>query len=242
MTTISGPSPWPAAGAVVGTDEADTVFVRKIGEDRYEVEFNGEIREISGQQLAALRFDMRGGDDWFIVDDDVNVSVWVYGGSGEDWLQGGAGNDYLRGGDDDDRVFGGAGADHVYGGGGNDELQGEDGNDELSDVYGNNRMDGGAGNDQMLVGLDMGRPPEAWHNTLVDFDDLADARANGGWTQYVRPMKVAGPYFSPSWHLQTYIPLLDDKEPTRAAANPSSGERRLAHGALGTKVPFYKCS
>jgi hypothetical protein len=86
MTTISGPSPWPAAGAVVGTDAADTVFVRKIGED---------------------------------------------------------------------------------------------GNDELSDVYGNNRMDGGAGNDQ---------------------------------------------------------------KPTRAAANPSSGERRLAHGALGTKVPFYKCS
>jgi hypothetical protein len=188
MTTISGPSPWLAAGAVVGTDAADTVFVRKIGEDRYEVEFNGEIRQLSGQQLAALRFDLRGGDDWFVVSDDVNVSVWVYGGSGEDWLQ------------------------------------------------------GGAGNDQMLVGLDMGRPPEDWHNTLVDFDDLADARANGGWTQYVRPTKVAGPYFSPSWHLQTYIPLLDDKEPTRAAANPSSGERRLARGALGTNVPFYKCS
>lgn len=211
MTMIAGPSPWPMAGAVVGTDDADDVHIRKLGDDRYEVEWNGEIRELSGQQLAALRFDLRGGDDWFVVDDDVDVSVWVYGGDGEDWLQGGAGNDYLRGGDGDDRIFGGAGDDMLWGGGGDDALYGEDGNDELSDVYGSNVMDGGAGNDNMLVGTDMGQPEEAWRNTLIDFDDLTDTKANGGWWQYVRPTKVAGPYFSPSWHLQTWQPVPEVK-------------------------------
>ncbi len=225
MTTIGGPTPWPAAGAVVGTDGTDDVHIRRLGDNLYEVEFNGEIRELSGQQLAALRFDLCGGDDWFSVDADVDVSVWVYGGDGEDWLRGGAGNDYLRGGDDDDQIFGGAGDDHVYGGGGNDGLYGEDGNDELSDVYGSNVMDGGAGNDNMLVGTDMGQPAEDWRNTLVDFDDLMDTRANGGWWQYVRPTKVAGPYFSPSWDLQTWQPLPDveaeDKPPPR-----NDGEKR----------------
>jgi Ca2+-binding RTX toxin-like protein len=222
MTTISGPSPWPAAGAVVGTDGADDMHIRKIGEDRYEVEFNGEIRELSAQHLAALRFDLRGGDDWFIVDEDVDVSVWVYGGGGKDRLQGGAGSDYLRGGDDDDQVFGGAGDDHVWGGGGDDHLYGEDGSDELSDVYGNNRMDGGAGNDHMLVGTDMGQPADAWHNQLVDFDDLMDTKANGGWWQYVRPTKVAGPYFSPSWHLHTCQPVPDIKPDDKDMAEQGS--------------------
>jgi Ca2+-binding RTX toxin-like protein len=219
MTTIGRPTPWPAAGAVVGTDEADMVRIRKLDDNLYEVQFNGETRELSGQQLSALHFDLRGGDDWFIIDDDVDASVWVYGGTGEDWLQGGAGNDYLRGGDDDDQVFGGAGDDHVWGGGGDDALSGEDGNDELSDVYGNNVMDGGAGNDNMLVGADMGQPADAWRNRLIDFDDLMDTRANGGWWQFVRPMKVAAPHCSPSWNLQTWLPLLDvnpdDKPPLR---------------------------
>lgn len=217
MTIIGGPSPWPAAGAVVGTDDADAGHIRKLGDNLYEVEFNGEFREISGQQLAALRFDMLGGDDCFIVDDDVDVGVWVYGGDGEDWLRGGAGNDCLRGGNDDDRASGGDGDDHIWGGAGNDEL---------SDVYGSNVMDGGAGNDNMLVGTDMGQPAEAWRNTLVDFDDLMDTRANGGWWQYVRPTKVAGPYFSPSWHLQTWQWMPDikpDDEPARRTDKDDEG-------------------
>jgi Ca2+-binding RTX toxin-like protein len=207
MTTIGNPAPWPAAGTVVGTDDADDVHICKLDDDRYEVEFNGEIRELSGEQLAALRFDLRGGDDRFVVDDDVDVGVWVYGGDGEDWLRGGSGNDYLRGGDDDDRASGGDGDDHIWGGGGDDKLHGGAGNDELSDVYGSNVMDGGAGNDKMLVGLDAGRSPEEWRNTLIDFDDLLDTADNGGWTQYVRATKVAGPHFSPSWHLQTWQPV-----------------------------------
>jgi Ca2+-binding RTX toxin-like protein len=229
MTMIGGPSPWPIAGAVVGTDDADDVHIRNLGDDRYEVEFNGEICQLSGQQLSALRFDLRGGDDYFLVDDDVDAGVWVYGGDGEDWLQGGTGNDYLRGGDGDDCVFGGGGDDKLWGGGGDDDLYGEDGNDELSDVYGNNRMDGGAGNDNMLVGADMGQPADVWRNQLVDFDDLMDSKANGGWMQYVRPTKVAGPYFAPSWHLQTYLPVPEPKPDDEPAARNDEDEGAAAN-------------
>jgi hypothetical protein len=79
----------------------------------------------------------------------------------------------------------------------------------LSDVYGNNRMNGGAGTDHLLVGADMGRPPEAWHNTLIDYDDLMDERANGGWTQFVRATKTAAPYDAPSWCLHNFLPVPD---------------------------------
>jgi Ca2+-binding RTX toxin-like protein len=215
MTTIASASPWPAAGVVVGTNEADEVRIRRLDDDLYEVEFNGEVRELSGQQLAALRFDLRGGDDSFIADDDVDVALWVYGGDGEDYIRGGAGNDVLRGGDDDDGVSGGDGDDTLYGGGGDDRLYGGDGDDELSDVYGNNRMDGGDGNDRLLVGADMGRPPEEWHNQLVDFDDLMDAKENGGWWQVVRATKTAAPYDAPSWYLHNFIPVQEEKPPAR---------------------------
>ena len=74
MTTIGIPAPWLAPVAVVGTDGADMVRIRKLGDNLYAVEFNGQTRELSGQQLSALHFDLRGGDDWFIVDDDVQAS------------------------------------------------------------------------------------------------------------------------------------------------------------------------
>ena len=219
MTTIGSPTPWPAAGAVVGTDDADDVHIRKLDDDLYEVEFNGEIRELSGQQLAALRFDLRGGDDWFVVDDDVDVGVWVYGGDGDDWLRGGAGNDYLRGGDHDDRASGGDGDDHLWGGGGDDRLYGDAGNDPPERCVRQQQHGRRRRQRQHARRPRRGAPPEEWRNTLVDFDDLVDSTANGGWTQYVRPTKVAGPYFSPGWHLQTWQPVPnikpDDEPPPR---------------------------
>jgi Ca2+-binding RTX toxin-like protein len=225
MTTIGSSAPWPSVVALVGTDEADEVRIRKLADNVYELDFNGDILELGGQQLAALRFDLRGGDDRFMADEDVDVALWVYGGEGEDFIQGGAGNDALRGGDDDDVVLGGAGDDHLWGGGGNDALYGGDGYDALSDVYGRNRMDGGAGNDQMLVGADMGRPPEAWQNDLVDFDDLMDARANGGWTQDVRATKTAAPYDAPSWCLQSFLPLPASRDAAARRASDDSSDR-----------------
>jgi Ca2+-binding RTX toxin-like protein len=223
MTTISGPGAPLSPVAWRGSDEADTVFVRKLGDDRYEVECNGEVREYSGRELAALRFDLAGGDDIFIADDDVDVGLWVYGGNGSDTIRGGAAADILRGGDDDDTLYGGDGDDTLYGGGGDDELNGEDGNDALSDVYGRNRMNGGAGNDRMIVGADMNRPPEAWRNELIDYDDLVDERLDGGWWQYVRATKTAAPYDTPSWYLHNFLPLPEDKAAPRDDKDDEAG-------------------
>jgi Ca2+-binding RTX toxin-like protein len=211
MVTLSATHPWPAAGAVQGTDQDDVVHVRKIGEDRFEVTFNGRPVEVSREQLAALRFDLRAGDDTFVADSDVDVPLWVYGGDGNDVIVGGAGNDLLRGGDGDDTLIGGAGDDRLWGGGGDDSLQGGAGNDELSDVYGHNRLDGGAGNDTLLVGADASRAPDAWRNQLVDFDDLMDTRRNGGWTQLVRATKTAAPYDALAWAEYDFLPQEDEE-------------------------------
>jgi hypothetical protein len=77
----------------------------------------------------------------------------------------------------------------------------------------------------MLIGLDAGRPPEEWRNTLIDFDDLLDTADNGGWTQYVRATKVAGPYFSPSWHLQTWQPVPDAKPDDKPVVRDDDEDR-----------------
>jgi Ca2+-binding RTX toxin-like protein len=215
MTTISASGAPLSTLAARGSNDADTVFVRKLGEDRYEVDFNGEVCVVSARELAALRFDLAGGDDIFIADEDVDVALWVYGGDGYDVIRGGAANDALRGGDGDDTLYGGGGDDTLYGGGGDDELHGEGGNDALSDVYGHNRMNGGAGNDQMIVGADMGRPAEEWRNELVDHDDLVDERVNGGWTQFVRATKTAAPYDAPSWYLHNFLPMPEEKAAAR---------------------------
>jgi Ca2+-binding RTX toxin-like protein len=206
VTLIGAPNAWPHPVAVLGTDGDDSVRIRKIGDDLYEADFNGEVFEVSSEQLASMRFDLRAGNDMFISDDEVGVPLWVYGGEGDDLIVGGAGSDLLRGGDGDDVIQGGAADDQLWGGGGNDTLHGGDGNDVLSDVYGANRMNGGDGNDAMRVGADMNRPAQAWRNELVDYDDLLDTRTHGGWTQFVRATKTAAPYDAPSWCLSTFLP------------------------------------
>jgi Ca2+-binding RTX toxin-like protein len=226
-TTIGPANSWPAAGVVRGTDGDDEVRIRKVGDDCYEVDFNGEIHFVSAQQLAALHFDLGDGDDTFIADESVDVGLWVYGGAGRDWIQGGSGNDQLRGGDDDDVLYGGAGNDRLWGGGGDDELNGEDGDDELSDVYGRNRLDGGKGNDRLLVGTDLGRPADDWRNTLVDFDDLTDTVDNGGWTQFVRATKTAAPWDAPAWYLHTFLPVAAEQCPNaQRPRNETEGNER----------------
>jgi Ca2+-binding RTX toxin-like protein len=213
MTVIGATGAWPNPAAVRGTEGDDSVRIRRLADNLFEIDFNGQVQEVCGEQLAAMRFDLRAGDDKFVCDDDIGVALWVYGGDGEDLIVGGSGKDLLRGGDGDDVIQGGAGDDRLWGGGGNDTLHGGDGNDMLSDVYGVNRMNGGDGNDAMLVGTDMSQPMEAWRNELVDYDDLIDTRNNGGWTQFVRATKTAAPYDTPSWSLHTYLPLPDEPDP-----------------------------
>jgi Ca2+-binding RTX toxin-like protein len=74
----------------------------------------------------------------------VALSLWIYGGPGDDALDGGTGADVLDGGDGRDGLNGGPGKDVVLGGPGNDYLS--DGDTDVD------RVEGGAGDDDFFGG------------------------------------------------------------------------------------------
>lgn len=113
-----------------------------------------------------------GGNDRLEVPEGTDVSIRVFGGSGDDDINtrgtgrdteifGGAGNDIAETGAGWDTVFGGAGDDYAdtgaghdraSGGWGNDTVYGVDGNDVLSGGEGADYLDGGRGNDTVSGG------------------------------------------------------------------------------------------
>lgn len=80
------------------------------------------------------------GDDALVISADLDVTVNVSGGSGNDILEGAALDDTLSGGDNDDRLFGRAGNDTLIGGDGNDYLEGGLGADTLNGGDGRDRV------------------------------------------------------------------------------------------------------
>jgi hypothetical protein len=204
------PPPGDRGFEVKTSDGDDEVSIERSGEDAYRVTINGEASVWSAQDLQRARFDLQAGNDTFIADAAVDVSLWVYGGSGDDLIVAGNGNDSLRGGGDADHLDGGAGDDVLWGGGGDDELVGGAGADQLGDVYGRNLLNGGRGDDRLLIGDDVGLAQPDRRNTLVDFDDLADSAEHGGWLNWVRPTKIAAPYDSSAWNFSNYITNVDD--------------------------------
>jgi RTX calcium-binding nonapeptide repeat (4 copies) len=97
------------------SDGDDTVHISKAGEDLYKVTINGYSEYVSGEELQAMEFDLKGGNDKLEVDENVDVPINAKGGKGNDRLIGGKGNDKLDGGD---------GMDYVDGRDGNDNLSG----------------------------------------------------------------------------------------------------------------------
>ncbi|MGH6662113.1 MAG: LamG-like jellyroll fold domain-containing protein, partial [Rhodospirillales bacterium] len=96
-----------------------------------------------------------------VVDDSVDQSVSLEGGSGADVLIGGTGDDILKGRGGDDQLLGGGGQDTLFGssghdtldgGSGNDMMFGSSGNDILTGGTGNDYLDGGSGNDKLYGG------------------------------------------------------------------------------------------
>ena len=71
------------------------------------------------------------GDDDIQIPGSVSVSVWLFGGPGNDRLKGGGGNDVIVGGDGDDLLMGGQGRDLIIGGNGADRIIGDADDDIL---------------------------------------------------------------------------------------------------------------
>ena len=94
--------------------------------------------------------------------DEVNDTLTVIGGSGNDNLSGVADINIISGGGGDDTILGGvfndelngdAGNDTLVGGWGDDELDGGNNDDKLDGGDGNDILRGGNGNDELLGGI-----------------------------------------------------------------------------------------
>jgi Ca2+-binding RTX toxin-like protein len=115
------------------------------GNDR--VSINTPDRGRTGQ--FALIVDGGVGND-YVDASKADISVALFGGSGNDTLIGGRRNDLLVGGDGNDLLAGGNGDDLMVGGSGNDTLLGGAGNDVLVGGSGHDLLNGGSGYDKII--------------------------------------------------------------------------------------------
>jgi serralysin len=91
--------------------------------------------------------DLKDGND--VVTNSSTVTIFAYGGPGNDVLTGGAADEGLFGDDGDDVVNGNAGSDFLNGGSGNDEVNGGSGDDQIDDPEGDDKLNGGSGDDRI---------------------------------------------------------------------------------------------
>jgi Ca2+-binding RTX toxin-like protein len=119
------------AAVVSGTAGNDQIHIRQGGQaGQVTVWVNGAL---VGTYSPTGRLVVRGlaGDDDIQADGNVAVSLWLYGGDGNDRLKGGSGNNILLGGDGDDLLVGGSNRDILIGGKGADRLVGNADDDIL---------------------------------------------------------------------------------------------------------------
>jgi Ca2+-binding RTX toxin-like protein len=128
---------------------------------------------VSCQRPNTFVLDLKDGND--IVTNNSTVTIFAYGGAGNDVLTGGSGRDGLFGDDGNDVVTGNGNSDFLSGGSGNDVINGGAGDDQIDDPEGNDTIVGGAGNDQIADygGVDTIKG-EAGDDTIFSLDNTRD--------------------------------------------------------------------
>ena len=120
---------------VGGTNAADDIRVSKGGGQSLKVRMDGLDQQVApapfGSTFSRIVVFAMAGDDEVRVADDLSITSWLYGGTGNDRLWGGKGDDILLGEDGNDRLNGGKGNDLLIGGQGADQLFGDDDEDLL---------------------------------------------------------------------------------------------------------------
>lgn len=110
------------------------------------IEIQSDQVEVNGQSLKYAGFEKlnvlgsKGNDRISAGGRELNVTLNIYGGHGNDHIVGSAGNDQLFGQKGNDRIFGLAGNDRIDGGSGNDFLSGGEGHDRIKGGPGNDRI------------------------------------------------------------------------------------------------------
>jgi ELWxxDGT repeat protein len=148
----------------VGDDE---VAATVLNSSTLQITLSGLPQEFSIAAIDEIHFRGNIGDDAFAPDASLNLTMWAFGGAGNDSLYGGAGPDHLSGGDGVDTLAGNAGNDTIDGGDGTDQAfggsapiaaggggEGEGGEGEGGTGDGEDTIRGGAGNDFLDGGDD----------------------------------------------------------------------------------------
>lgn len=117
--------------------------------------------------------DLKDGND--TLTNSSSVTIYAYGGPGNDVLNGGPGTDGLFAADGNDVLNGGGGNDILSGGTGNDVINGGAGDDRIDDDAGDDTIAAGAGND---VVYDYGGKDtistDAGEDTVYSLDNTKD--------------------------------------------------------------------
>ena len=128
------------------------------GDESFTIDFDSGTNEfivtgydyeerISASGIQAIWFDAGLGNDVITVTANVGISVWGFGGPGNDLLTGGKAANTLSG--DSGSVAGTAGSDKLIGRKAADKLSGGGGNDIILGYGGSDIIDGGDGDDQL---------------------------------------------------------------------------------------------
>lgn len=132
---------------ITGTEGADRVTV----DESVNSVVPPTVSSGNGEVQPGLIINTLAGDDEVSADENVQVSLGIGGGEGNDTLTGGAADDILVGGAGDDQIAGGGGHDSLAGWEGADRLSGGDGHDKLYGGTGDDILRGNGGNDSLLA-------------------------------------------------------------------------------------------
>jgi Ca2+-binding RTX toxin-like protein len=200
-----------------GDGAADTVFQNAtLGNDKIAVGLAGPLIAVTGLAAQLTIANAELGDDTLSLNaldgnDSIDltklpskaVSLFVYGGAGNDTVNGGAADDFLYGGNDNDVLSGGGGGDVLVGENGNDTVIGGSGVDLAflgsgSDVFvwnvgdGSDLVEGEADVDTLQLNGDKNRNVIAIQRdggrATIDVDELATLDTNDVEQIEVRPL------------------------------------------------------
>jgi PKD repeat protein len=164
---------------VYGTTGADTIVVNQDAGaqgDKY-VTVNGvNTPKFKWNEVFTFLVDAGAGDDRISVSNNVQSTVQLLGGKGNDRINtgkgaalgvGGAGRDTLVAGSGDAQLFGGANPDRIVGGSGQNFINGGGGNDTLVAGPAKDTLYGGPANDTLYAKPTDRVEPGAGQNTVV---------------------------------------------------------------------------
>jgi RTX calcium-binding nonapeptide repeat (4 copies) len=190
----------------------DSVHISKEGNDDYKVTINGHSENVSAEELQAMEFNLKSGDDTLEVDEDVDVVITANGGKGNDKLIGGKGNDKLDGGEDMDYV------------------DGREGNDNLSGITEDGEiMIGGKGKDVFNMRAGMA--------TWVDLDNKQDSMVVPGPTSSGNSSAPAATTPTPSAVSTTPAPVTPAATTPTATTAPAATAPATTAPAAATAAP-----